>query len=166
MYIRRRFERGVAASAAMTCDGLRTDRATRVMNVLNDAERRDQHRVGKLRQALQTFQKIEHIDPSFEPAYCNRILTYTELGEHEKAEEMFYLARLYKDHCPRCYYYMGVSLNARGQYEKAIYCWRKTLDLDDAHPEAHVRIAEALWAKGELEQSRRHYLAGLRQDPG
>src|SRR4051812_1320199 len=126
----------------------------------------DQHRVGKLKSALQTFQKIEHIDPAFEPAYCNRILTFTELGEHEKAEEMFYLARLYKEHCPRCYYYMGMSLNARGQFDKAIYCWRKTLDLDDGHPDAHVRIAEPLWAKGELEQSRRHFLAGLRQDPG
>ena len=30
----------------------------------------------------------------------------------------------------------------------------------------HVRIAEALWGKGELEEARQHYLAGLRQDPG
>jgi tetratricopeptide (TPR) repeat protein len=126
----------------------------------------DLHRVGRFKLALQTFQKIEHIDPAFEASYCNRIITYTELNEHEKAEEMFYLARLYKEHCPRCYYYMGCSLNARGQFDKAIYCWRKTLDLDEDHPDAHVRIAEALWAKGELEQSRRHYLAGLRQDPG
>ena len=125
-----------------------------------------QHRIGKLKNALTTFQKIEVIDPSFEPSYCNRILTYTEMGDHEKAEEMFYLARLYKEHCPRCYYYMGVSLNERAAYDKAIFCWRKTLDLDEDHPEAHVRIAEALWAKGELEQARRHYLAGLRQDPG
>jgi tetratricopeptide (TPR) repeat protein len=126
----------------------------------------DLHRVGRLKQALATFQKIENIDPSFEPAYCNRIITLAEMGEHEKAEEMFYLGRLYKEHCPRCYYYMGCSLNARGLYDKAIYCWRKTLDLDEEHPDAHIRIAEALWAKGELEQARRHYLAGLRQDPG
>ena len=126
----------------------------------------DLHRVGKLKQALATFYKIENIDPTFEPCYCNRIITYTELGQHEKAEEMFYLARLYKEHCPRCYYYMGCSLHARGLFDKAIYCWRKTLDFDDEHPDAHVRIAEALWSKGELEQARRHYLAGLRQDPG
>jgi tetratricopeptide (TPR) repeat protein len=126
----------------------------------------DLHRVGRLRQAVKTFEKIEHIDPNFEPAYCNRIITFTELGEHEKAEEMFYLARLYKEHCPRCYYYIGCSLQARHQYDKAIFCWRKSLDLDEDYPEAHVRIAEAMWSKGELEQARRHYLAGLRQDRG
>ena len=86
---------------------------------------------------------IENIDPSFEPGYCNRIITYTELNEHEKAEEMFYLARLYKEHCPHCYYNMGCSLSDRGLYDKAIYCWHKTLDLDENHPEVQVRIDEA-----------------------
>src|SRR5205807_8228762 len=51
-------------------------------------------------------------------------------------------------------------------FDKAIYCWQKTLDLDDTHPEVQVRIAEALWGKGELESARQHYLTGLRQDPG
>src|SRR5690606_13351656 len=103
---------------------------------------------------------------SFEPAYCNRIIAYTEVGDHDKAEEMFYLARLYKEQCPHCYYNIGCSLSARGLHDKAIYCWQKTLDLDEDHPEVHVRIAEALWSKGELEQARKHYLIGLRQDPG
>ena len=58
----------------------------------------DLHRVGKLDQALNIFQKLETIDPQFEPSYCNRILTFSELGDHERAEEMFYLARLYKEH--------------------------------------------------------------------
>src|SRR6476661_6463408 len=66
------------------------------------------------------------------------------MGEHEKAEEMFYLARLYKDHCPQCYYYMGCSLATRGLYDKAIYCWKRTLDLQGSHPPVHVRIAELM----------------------
>src|SRR6476661_1523284 len=126
----------------------------------------DLHQTGRYEEALQTFTRIETLDPTFEPAYCNRILTYTELGDHEKAEEMFYLARLYKDHCPHCYYNMGCSLYERGLYDKAIYCWQKTLDLDEGHPDVQVRIAEALWGKGELEAARQHYLVGLRQDPG
>lgn len=126
----------------------------------------DLHRVGRFDEALKTFQSIEAIDPSYEPAYCHRIITYTELGDHEKAEEMFYLARLYKEHCPHCYYNVGCSLYERGLYDKAIYCWQRTLDLDESHPDVQVRIAEALWGKGELEAARQHYLIGLRQDPG
>src|SRR6185436_14540580 len=126
----------------------------------------DLHRVGRFDEALRTFEKIEHIDPTFEASYCNRIITFTELGEHERAEEMFYLARLYKEDCPHCYYNIACSLANRGFYDKAIYCWRKTLDLEEQHPGVHLRIAEALWCKGELEQSRKHYLAALREDPG
>jgi tetratricopeptide (TPR) repeat protein len=51
-------------------------------------------------------------------------------------------------------------------YDKAIYCWQRTLDLDETHPDVHVRIAEALWSKGDLEQARQHYLIGLRENPG
>src|SRR3954469_12744355 len=128
----------------------------------------DLHQVGRFDEALRTFEHIETIDASFEPGYCNRILTYSEIGEHERAEEMFYLARLYKEHCPHCYYNIGCSLAARGSYDKAIYCWQRTLDFQgpQPHPQVHVRIAEALWSKGDLEQARRYYLTGLRQDPG
>jgi tetratricopeptide (TPR) repeat protein len=126
----------------------------------------DLHRVGNFQEALKTFERIQQIDPSYEPSYCRRILTYGELGDHERAEEMFYLARLYKEHCPHCYYNIGCSLADRGLYDKAIYCWQKTMDLDDPHPEVQMRIAEALWGTRELESSRQHYLVGLRQDPG
>src|SRR6201999_291604 len=126
----------------------------------------DQHRVGQFEQALRTYERIERVDPAFEPSYCNRIATYNELGDHERAEEMFYLGRLYREHCPLCYYNIGCSLYERGQYDRAIYCWQRTLDLDDTHPEVQVRIAAAFWKKGELETARQHFLAGLRLEPG
>jgi tetratricopeptide (TPR) repeat protein len=126
----------------------------------------DLHQVGRFEEALRAFERIQEVEPTYEPSYCSRIITYSELGDHERAEEMFYLARLYRDHCPHCYYNMGCSLAARGLYGKAIYCWQRTLDLDAQHPQVHLRIAEALWNKGDLEQARQHYLCGLRQDPG
>jgi tetratricopeptide (TPR) repeat protein len=123
-------------------------------------------RVGKFRQAIRQFERIEQADSSFEPAYCNRIIAYTELEDHESAEQMFYLARLTKEHCPHCYYNIGCSLFARGLFDKAIYCWQRTLELEDSHAEAHLRLAEALRKKGRLEQARRYYLQSLRQHPG
>lgn len=126
----------------------------------------DLHRLGNLRKALKTFEKMETVDASCEASYCHRIMIYTDMGDHERAEEMFYLARLYKEHCPHCYYNIGCSLRDRRQFDKAIYCWQKTLDLDDSYPQVQVRIAEALWGKGELESARQHFLIGLRQDPG
>jgi tetratricopeptide (TPR) repeat protein len=132
----------------------------------------DLHQTGQFEQAIGTFEQIQALDATFEPSYCGRILAYSELGNHEKAEEMFYLARLYKEHCPVCYYNIGCSLAQRGLYDKAVFCWTKTLDASGTspgaaeHAEVHVRIAEALWNKGELEHARQHFVLGLRQDPG
>src|SRR5208282_2547655 len=85
----------------------------------------DLHRTGRLRQALRVLRGINQADPTFEAAYCRQILIYAELGEHDRAEELFYTARLYKEHCPRCYDHMGRSLEMRGQHKRAIYCFQK-----------------------------------------
>ena len=114
-------------------------------------------RLGRYGDALECFAKIEQIDPTYEAAYCNRIVTYTEMGDHEQAELMFHMARLFKEECPLCYYNVGNSLYARGQYDHAIHCWRETLRIDPAHAQANARVAEALWSKGQLAGARRHY---------
>jgi tetratricopeptide (TPR) repeat protein len=126
----------------------------------------DYTRVGEYDLALETFEKIEKIDPDFEPAYCNRIITYAELGRHEKAEEMFYLARQLKEHCPICYYNMGNSLFSRKLYDRAIWCWQQTRNLDPQHPHINYRIAQACWAKGDTAQAREHFFTELRLNPG
>ena len=117
--------------------------------------------LGRYEDALRIFERIEEMDPAFEPSYCNRIVVYTEMGDYENAELMFYLARLFKDKCPLCYYNVGSTFHARGDHDKAIDCWRQTLKLDPAHREAHVRIAESYWAKGDLDIAGKHYQAEL-----
>lgn len=126
----------------------------------------DLYRTGRLRQALLNFKRISADEPAFEAAYCHRIVIYSDLGDHDKAEEMFYSARLYKDHCPRCYDHMGRSLAARNELDRAIFCFQRCLDLEPNWPGAAGRLAEAYRQKGDLEQARRCYLADLRQNPG
>ncbi len=126
----------------------------------------DTVRLGEYRQAIRYFERAEALDASFEPAYCNRILAYSELGEHERAEEMFYLARQYREKCPVCYYNLGLSLFARGSYDRALWCWQQVLDSEAEYPEVHARIADVYWAKGQLPDARRHLLEELRGDPG
>jgi tetratricopeptide (TPR) repeat protein len=118
-------------------------------------------RLGQYSQALEAFEKIQAIDPGYEPAYCNRIITYTEFGQHDDAELMFYLARQIVDACPLCYFNIGNSHYIRGHYDRAIDCWQQTLKLDARHPQAHARIADAFWAKGDLQNAHLHYQAEL-----
>ncbi len=115
------------------------------------------NRQGRYAEALEQFQRIERIDPGYEPAYCNRIVSYTELGEHDKAEVMFYLARLFKDECPLCCYNIGNSFYNSGQYGRAIDCWKQTLRIDPTHPQANARIADAYWAQDRLATAGEYY---------
>ena len=122
-------------------------------------------RLGKYAEALDIFGRIEKTDWMHEPSYCNRIVTYTEMGDHGKAELMFYLARQIQDECPLCYYNIGNSLYARGMYDQAIDCWRQTLRLDPSHPQANARIAEGHWAKGELGLALKYFRREVEIDP-
>ena len=116
--------------------------------------------------ALEIFGKIQAIDPNYEPCYCNRIITYTEMDQHEKAEHMFYLAQQLNQDCPICFYNIGNSLFSRGIYDRAIWCWEKTAELDPNHPQIGHRIAQACWASGKTEMALEYFLKEVRRDPG
>jgi tetratricopeptide (TPR) repeat protein len=122
------------------------------------------HETGRYKQAVAVFEQIEKIDPTFEACYCNRIRSYTELGNHQAAEEAFYTARLYRDQCPTCYYNIAISLAMRGLTDRAIYCWHRTIDLAGDDVNVRARIANACCENGRLEEARRHYQLALRMD--
>jgi tetratricopeptide (TPR) repeat protein len=126
----------------------------------------DYTRTGHYDKAIEIFEQIQELDPDFEPSYCNRIITYTEMNQHEMAEQMFYLAQQINPDCPLCYYNIGNSLFIQGLYDRAIYCWTKTAELEPTHPEINYRIAQACWAAGKNEQAQKHFLEELRLNPG
>lgn len=125
-----------------------------------------QARLGRMGAALQVFEKLAQTHPDFEPAYCHRVYIYTQLGRHDQAEEMFYLAQQLNEECPDCYFYLGGSLAARGQHDRAIFCWKRVLDLEPEYIGVNSRIAEAYRAKGDRRQAREYLLRELRDDAG
>jgi tetratricopeptide (TPR) repeat protein len=60
---------------------------------------------------------------------------------------------------------MGNSLMARGQYERAFWCFEQVLALDAQYPQVHARIADAYWARGRLSDARSHFIEQLRASP-
>lgn len=124
------------------------------------------NRLARYHEAISFFERVEALDASFEACYCSRIVAYTELNEHDRAEEMFYLARQYKEKCPVCLYNIGTSLFARGRYDRALWCWQQVLEIDPDYPQVHARMADVYWAKSQHAEARRHLMDELRSDPG
>jgi tetratricopeptide (TPR) repeat protein len=126
----------------------------------------DLARMDRCLEAVGVLEQAARLSPDLEAAYCYRILAYSELGQHEKAEEMFYTAQQLVEDCPHCFYHMGGSLAARGLYDKAIYCWSRTLDIEPSYPGVRYSVAQAYREQGALDRAREYYVAELRQDPG
>ena len=126
----------------------------------------DLTRLGELDEAVELFERIARLDPSNELAFCQRTAIYAYLNEHEKAEEMFYLAQQLKSDCPHCFYHLGTSLAARELWDRAMYCWSRVLEISPTYHGANHRLADASRTRGNPDKAREFYLAELRLDPG
>lgn len=116
--------------------------------------------------AIDILAKVSLLEPNCEPAYCHRVLAYTRLGDHEQAEQMFYLARQITDECPLCYDHLAHSLAMRGELDRAIWCWQQVLRIDPHYPGVNARLAQSHWRRGQLERAYQYFLQQLREDAG
>lgn len=123
-------------------------------------------RLKRYARALEVLEEVARLHPSYEPAYCHRIAAYAELGLHDQAEQMFYMAQELNAACPHCFYHIGMSLIARGEIERAIYCWEKVQEFDPNYMGVNRQMARACRANGQLERARGYFLNELRHDPG
>lgn len=120
----------------------------------------------RTRRAIAALERVAQLDPEFEPSYCYRIAAYAQVGDHDMAEQMFYLAQQITDECPQCYDHVAMSLAMRGDLDRAIWCWRRALGLDPHYPDAYGNLARVYWQQGQLDRASQLYVLQLREDPG
>ncbi len=126
----------------------------------------DLERVGRLSESASLLERLRRFHPNFEPGFCFGILVHAELEQHERAEELFYLAQQLQEDCPNCFYHMGISLAERGEFERAVYCWGRVLSIDPGFEGVHGQMARAYRAAGDLASAQEWYLKAIREDPG
>lgn len=94
------------------------------------------------------------------------IEAYARLGDHDKAEQSFYLAiQIDPDHAG-AYANIAESLMDRARYDRAAYCFERALRLDPRLPRLHARLAAAYTELGRLDKARDFFLRELRDAPG
>ncbi len=123
-------------------------------------------RSGRCQRAIGALAQVSEDDPDYEPSYCYRIAAYTQLGDHDMAEQMFYLAQQINEDCPQCYDHVALSLALRGDLDRAIWCWHRVLKIDPHYPDVYANLARAHWQRGQLDRASQLFTLQLRQDPG
>jgi tetratricopeptide (TPR) repeat protein len=117
-------------------------------------------------EALGWLEKAGALDPKNISSFVHRIQAYTELGQHEQAEVMFYMAQELDAENADALALMADSLLDRALYDKAVWCLREAARLDPELSRVKARLAEAYARTGRHERARQLYLLELRDNPG
>ena len=134
--------------------------------------------LGRWREAAEALDRAGRLDPIAADSYAGRVRAYAALGDHDRAEQMFYLAQQVDDRLPAPFYHVAASLAERGETARARWCWRRTIELAagesrsphrraeaaDLATRSYLRLAELDADAGDLEHGRRHYLQALARD--
>ncbi len=123
-------------------------------------------RAGRPKEALEWLERAEAMEPGGTEAQVHRIEALSQLGRHDDAEELFYIALEIDSENPELFAAMSDSLMDRSKYDKAVWCLREAARLDPELPRVQARLGEAYAATGRLERARQLYLRELRIDPG
>lgn len=122
-------------------------------------------RLGQSAEALRHIDQAEAAGPKQHACNCHRIAAHAQLGNHDQAELTFYLAQQEEPNCPVCFDHIAHSLAMRGELDRAIWCWKRTRELDPIHPQAQANAARAHWYLGQLAQARALFEAHLDEQP-
>lgn len=124
-------------------------------------------RLGRFESAIQWLHKVVQLDSSSEQAWAMLIDSNAETGNHDAAETCFYMAQdALLDASANVLVAMSGSLLTRNLFDRAIWCAREALKLDQNVQGGRLRLASALVASGQGQQASQILLHELREDPG
>ncbi len=124
---------------------------------------------GNLEEAVKYFQRAITINPRYTEASLNLAITYNELGEFKKAEEVMAMAaQIARDKKGKLDHFVAGKLANEhyrigniyldfGLYDDAIEEYRKALELYPELPDVHTKLGVALRNKGEFEEAIVHF---------
>ena len=117
--------------------------------------------------ATQWLESVLEDEQSCESAWAMLIDARTALEDHDGAETAFYMAQDALTE-PSAIVLIAVceSLLIRELWDRAIWCAREAMKLDQDVAGGRIRLASALIAKGESQRASQLLLSELRQDPG
>lgn len=108
-------------------------------------------RVGQIDRAKAMLFQALDADRNHEPAYAHLILVALYEHDTQTAELMFYQAQQIASDSPTAFDHMGHVQYVQQNYRKALWCWRRCLQLDPHYPVAGMNIGRCLWVMGDTD---------------
>ena len=106
--------------------------------------------LGRLENAIDAFNKVIKLNPSFAYGFNNLGTVLKELGRLNEAIDAFKKALLLKPDCADTLIDIGNTLQDMGKLEEAIEAYTKSIALNSTHPETYINMGIVLKKQGKV----------------
>ena len=124
-------------------------------------------RLDRFEESISWLEGVLKQKPATEVAWSMLIDANAALGNHDAAETSFYMAQdALAEQSASILVSMSCSLCARKELDRAIWCAREALKIDQDVIGGRLQLANALVSSGNGQQASQILLQELREDPG
>jgi tetratricopeptide (TPR) repeat protein len=115
--------------------------------------------------AIQSYQKVIKLDPTYVEAYNNLGITYQELGDFDKAFEAYQKSVEINPQYEKGYNNLGILYYLQGHHEEALEAFKKALAINPNSIESHVNLGVLFKKQGQLNKAIESYQNALEINP-
>jgi len=115
--------------------------------------------------AIQAYQKVIELDPTYVEAYNNLGIIYQMMGDVERAFGTYQKATEINPRYEKGYNNLGILLLLKGRYEEALEAFQKALAINPNNIESHINLGILFMKKGQSDEAIESYQKALAIDP-
>jgi len=115
--------------------------------------------------AIQAYQKVIELDPTYVEAYNNLGIIYQMVGDMDRAFGAYQKSTEINPRYEKGYNNLGILLFFKGRYEEAVEAFQKALAINSNNIESHINLGILFKKKGEWEKAIESYQKALAINP-
>jgi Flp pilus assembly protein TadD len=115
--------------------------------------------------AIQAYQKVIELDPTYVEAYNNLGIIYQMVGDVDRALGAYQKSTEINPRYEKGYNNLGILLLLSGRYEEASEAFQKALAINSNNIESHIHLGILFKKKGQWQEAIESYQKALAIDP-
>jgi type IV pilus biogenesis/stability protein PilW len=115
--------------------------------------------------AIQAYQKVIALDPTYIEAYNNLGIIYQEIGDFDRAFEAFQKSIEINPQYEKGHNNLGILFYLKGRNEEALEAFQKALAINPNNIESHINLGVLFKKQGQLDKAIESYQKALDINP-
>jgi len=123
------------------------------------------HNQGEFSKAIQAYQKVIKLDPTYIEAYNNLGIIYQEIGDFGRALGAYQKSIEINPQYEKGHNNMGILLYLKGRHEEALEAFQKALAINANNIESHINLGVIFKKQGQPDKAIESYQKALDINP-